>query len=237
MRGRPCVCSTHLPPAFGVPLPLAEGELQKRSPVGAGFHARPLYPSSDILYFMQDLVTLLINTNLTFFLNKKPRKTQMKIKPLAVNQLPEYAEVIRQSFATVANDFGYTLENCPRHTSFITNQRLLDKISENYYPFGCFVGKKIIGFASITDVGNGIYEMNHVSILPEYRHLKYGAALLNFCKAKVIELGGSSITLSFIEESTVLKSWYISNGFVHMGAKSYEGLPFTVGYMKWEKLK
>jgi hypothetical protein len=43
------------------------------------------------------------------------------IKPLTVADIPVYGEVIRKSFDTVAKDFGWTRENAPRHTSFITN--------------------------------------------------------------------------------------------------------------------
>ena len=157
-----------------------------------------------------------------------------KICPLSREQLPLYAEVIRQSFATVARDFNLTKENCPGHTSFITNERLSDKIKNGYYPFGYFTNGKLVGFASLTDMGNGVYEMNNVSILPEYRHFGYGQALLDFCKEKARELGGHKITIGIIEEATTLKNWYAANGFIHTGTKKFEHLPFTVGYMERE---
>ncbi|MCL2577841.1 MAG: GNAT family N-acetyltransferase [Defluviitaleaceae bacterium] len=157
----------------------------------------------------------------------------MEIKSVSSKQLSEYAEVIRNSFATVAQDFGYTRENCPGHTSFITNERLGSKIKDGYHAFGCFIDEKIIGFASLTENRNGTYEMNDVSILPKYRHLKYGKALLDFCKAKVTELGGNAITIGIIEENNIVKNWYAKNGFIHTGTKNYDGLQFTVGHMKY----
>ena len=75
--------------------------------------------------------------------------------------------------------------------------------------------------------------MNNVSILPECRHLSYGKALLDFCKEKVKELGGSKITIVIVEDNIVLKDWYTANGFIHTGTKQFEHLPFTVGYMEW----
>lgn len=157
----------------------------------------------------------------------------MKILPLSIKNLPEYADVIRKSFATVAQDFGYTRENCPSHTSFITNERLESKFTEGYHPFGCIIDDKIIGFASLTNMGNGIFAMNDVSILPEYRHLKYGKVLLDFCKATVIELGGNTISIGIIEANTRVKNWYAENGFIHTGTKKYDSLPFEVGHMEW----
>ncbi|MCL2401996.1 MAG: GNAT family N-acetyltransferase [Oscillospiraceae bacterium] len=161
----------------------------------------------------------------------------MEIRPLTMKHLPEYADVIRNSFATVAQDFGFTRENCPGHTSFITNAQLESKFKDDYYPFGYFVKEKIIGFVSLTDIGGGIYTMNDVSVLPEYRHFKYGKALLDFCKAQIAKLDGERIEIGIIEENTVAKNWYAANGFVHTGTKQYEGLQFTVGHMKWELQK
>ena len=156
-----------------------------------------------------------------------------EIRPLDAGHLPQYADIIRRSFATVAKDFGWTRENCPGHTSFITNKRLASKIKDGYYPFGYFVGDTIFGFASLTDVGDGVYEMNHVSILPEWRHYGYGKRLVDFCKDKVRELGGSKIIIGIVEDQTVLKDWYAANGFAHTGTKSFDHLPFKVGFMEW----
>lgn len=157
----------------------------------------------------------------------------VEIRQLTVQQLPCYADVIRKSFATVAHDFGLTKENCPSHTSFITNERLESKLKDGYYPFGLCIGDKIIGFASLTDMSNGTYEMNNVSVLPEYRHYGYGKKLLDFCKTKVKQLGGCKITIGIVEENTVLKDWYAANGFVHTGTRKFDHLPFTAGFMEW----
>ncbi|WP_238457802.1 GNAT family N-acetyltransferase [Desulforamulus ferrireducens] len=157
-----------------------------------------------------------------------------EIRPLTVEHLPAYADVISKSFATVARDFGLTKENCPGHKSFITNDRLKSKFKDGYYPFGLCIGDKIIGFASLTALNNGTYEMNDVSVLPEYRRYGYGKMILDFCKAKVKSFGGSKIIIGIMEESTVLKDWYTANGFVHTETKKFEHLPFTVGYMEWK---
>ena len=82
-------------------------------------------------------------------------------------------------------------------------------------------------------MGGCTYEMNNVAILLDYRHLGYGRSMLDFCKDKVVELGGTKITIGIVEENTVLKEWYATNGFIHTGAKIFDGLPFTVGFMEW----
>lgn len=156
-----------------------------------------------------------------------------EIRLLSAEHLPMYADVIRQSFTTVAQDFNLTTRNCPKHTSFITNEQLMDKITDDYYPFGYFLDGKLIGFVSITKREDCIYELNNLAVLPEVRHSGYGKSLIEHCKRKVKEFGGTKIVIGIIEESTILKDWYIKNGFVHVSTMRFQHLPFTVGYMEW----
>lgn len=137
----------------------------------------------------------------------------IKILPLTAEDIPAYGEVIRKSFETVARDFGLTKENCPGHTSFISNEALKSKFKEGYYPYGLFIHDEIIGFVSLTYSGDGTYEMNDFSVLPQYRHLGYGEMILDFCKTKVKGLGGSKIIIGILEENRVLKDWYTLKGF------------------------
>jgi len=157
----------------------------------------------------------------------------MQIKPVTKQHLPEYAEVIRQSFATVAQDFGFTRENCPNHTSFVTDETLRRKIKPGYYPYACFADGKIIAFVALTDIGGGVFELSDLAVLPAHRHLKCGKALLDYCKEEVARRGGSKIELSIIDDNTRVKDWYTAHGFVHTDTKRYASVPFLVGHMEW----
>ena len=145
-----------------------------------------------------------------------------------------FAEVIRQSFATVAYELELTIENCPYHPAFISNEKLASKIKSGYFPFGYFIDGKLAGFASLTAVEDGIYEMNDVSVLPEYRRFGYGHILLDFCKGKAKELGGNKIRLEVVEECVNVKNWYAKNGFTQTATKKYEHVTITFGYMECE---
>jgi ribosomal protein S18 acetylase RimI-like enzyme len=164
---------------------------------------------------------------------KKISDNLAQIKPLTAAEIPVYGEVIRGSFSTVAKDFGWTRENAPGHTSFITNEQLAEKYKEGYYPFGYEYGGEIFGFVSLTDMGGGVFELNDLAVLPECRHLGYGKKLLDFCKAKVLESGGNKITLGIVEENAAVKKWYTANGFKHTGTQIFPHLPFKVGFMEW----
>ena len=156
------------------------------------------------------------------------------IKPFKFSDLPLAAEVVRASFATVAEELGLTEQNCPRHPAFITTaERLEAYLAAGALMFGLFEGERLVGYASLTKNGRRAYEIHNLAVLPAYRHKGYGKQLLDFCKAKAKELKGRKLVLGIIEENTVLKAWYAANGFAHTGTKKFDFLPFTSGYMEY----
>jgi len=162
----------------------------------------------------------------------------MKISIINVTKdnLPECLNVIHQSFATVAADFGLTEENCPKHTSFIPISYLETQMKWGWLMFGLYTDERIIGYMSLSKEADKAYELHNLAILPEFRHLGFGTQLLDYAKETVKSLGGSKINIGIIEESTVLKNWYITNGFEHVGTKKFDHLPFTSGYLEWKEV-
>lgn len=160
----------------------------------------------------------------------------MKISIIKVTKdnLPECLDVIHQSFATVAADFGLTEENCPKHTSFIPLSYLETQMKWGWLMFGLYTDKRIIGYMSLSKEADKAYELHNLAILPEFRHNGFGKQLLDHAKETVRSLGGSKIKIGIIEESTVLKNWYITNGFEHVGTKKFDHLLFTSGYLEWK---
>ncbi len=158
----------------------------------------------------------------------------MEIKKVNNEQLQECLEVIHKSFATVAEEFKLTKENCPKHTSFITLYFLESQMGWGWNMFGLFEGERIIGYMSVSKEDNDIYELHNLAILPEYRHQGYGSKMIEYAKETVKALGGSTIKIGIIDESDILKSWYISHGFNYIGSKKFDHLPFTSGYLEWE---
>jgi len=149
------------------------------------------------------------------------------IREITKNELPACLEVIHKSFATVAEDFGFTRENCPTHTSFME----LGKLQEEYDSgriFGYFQNGLLIGLFVLSKREESAYKLKHLAVLPEYRHNGYGKTLLEYAKLKVKELGGNKLELGMINESTILKSWYIASGFRVTDLQKYDKLPFTV---------
>ena len=156
----------------------------------------------------------------------------MIIPITAKESLPEYLEIIHSSFKTVADEFGLTPDNCPKHTSFIPIYFLTTQMDWGWHMFGLIHNGNPIGYMSLSKEGDSVYELHNLAVLPQYRHNGFGKSMLDYAKETVKHLGGNTIKIGIIEESAILKNWYISNGFVHTGTRKFDHLPFTSGYLE-----
>ena len=135
---------------------------------------------------------------------------------------------------TIANQFGFTIENAPRFTAFATTEeRLLNQMDkEQRLMFGNFnPDGKIIGYYSLLLQEKGECELNNLCVLPEYRHKKIGHELLKDVYAQAQSHKCNKINIGIVEENTLLRKWYENEGFVHVGTKKFDFFPFTCGYM------
>lgn len=156
------------------------------------------------------------------------------IKEVSEKDIYECVNVIRDSFLTVANEFGFTAENAPRFTAFATTEdrlkwHLLGE-QRNMYVF-CN-NNTIVGYYSLLLQDNNECELNNLCVIPAYRHKGIGAELLKHAFNKAKELNCKKINIGIVEENKVLRKWYESFGFVHTGTKKFEFFPFTCGYME-----
>jgi ribosomal protein S18 acetylase RimI-like enzyme len=154
------------------------------------------------------------------------------IRQIAREEIKTCVEVIRKSFGTVAKEFNLTQENCPGHTSFIKVEKLNEQYDAGRLMFVYLYKGIIVGYFSLLGNDDKIYELDNLAVLPEYRHKSFGKEMIVFAINKIRELGGNAMTIGIIEENVKLKNWYSDLGFIHIGTKRYEHLPFTVGFMK-----
>ena len=157
------------------------------------------------------------------------------IKAIARNNIPECTEVIRTSFMTVADEFGFTVENAPRFVAFATtDDKLYSQFDSEHRPmYGYFSENgRIIGYYSLLLLENNECELNNLCVLPEYRHKNIGSALFADACAKAKDKGCEKLVFSIVEENEKLRKWYEKQGAVHTDTKKYDFFPFTCGYME-----
>ena len=145
-------------------------------------------------------------------------------------------ELIRRSFHTVADEYGFTEENAPRFTAFATTVERLDwQYKEEHRPMYVYCdGDRICGYYSLLIQEKGECELNNLAVLPEDRHRGIGKKLLEHAYESSKEMGCTMMNIGIVEENTTLRKWYEQNGAIHIGTQKYDFFPFTCGYMKRE---
>lgn len=147
-------------------------------------------------------------------------------------QLNICLEIIRNSFNTIARDFGLTENNCPSHTAFMTLEKLGKQFEEGRPMFLFYQEDVPVGYFSLTKCNDEVWELNNLAVLPDYRHSGCGKAIVDYAVETVKNYGGNKISIGIIEENTILKNWYLKLGFKHISIRKFEHLPFTVGFME-----
>jgi predicted acetyltransferase len=171
-----------------------------------------------------------------YWIDLEPEDGAECLRRMSLEEIPECVQVIRKSFQTVADEFGFTVENAPRFTAFATDAgRLWYQFCKEERPMYVYlVGKKIVGYYSLALRDDGSAELGSISVLPEYRHKGIGAKLMTDAMLRAKAFGKTVLKLSIVEENQVLRKWYESFGFVHVGTQKFDFFPFTCGYLERE---
>lgn len=157
------------------------------------------------------------------------------IREIDKSEISECVSVIRKSFQTVADEFGFTIDNAPRFTAFATTEeRLFYQLEYEHRVMAAYYddGGKIMGYYFLQFLENSECELSNLCVLPEARHQQIGESLLNDAMIRVKNIRCKKIKLGIVEENKVLRRWYEKHGFVHTHCKKYDIFPFTCGYME-----
>ena len=155
------------------------------------------------------------------------------IRKVQKDDVPGCVDIIRKSFQTVADEFGFTVDNAPRFTAFATTEERLGWQLENE-PRKMFVYEQdgvICGYYSLLMQDNNECELNNLAVLPEYRHHGIGKKLLEHAYVSAQNQGCKIINIGIVEENQQQRKWYEQNGAEHTGTKKFDFFPFTCGYM------
>jgi ribosomal protein S18 acetylase RimI-like enzyme len=142
-------------------------------------------------------------------------------------------DIITKSFATVADDFHLTPENCPSNPAFMGIDKLKSLKNKKSELFILFSGDSPAGFVAIEQSSNSAttFYIEKVAILPGFRHRDLGRKLMIFAEEQIADRGGKRISLGIIYENVRLRNWYESMGYEHTDTREFDHLPFTVGFL------
>ena len=157
-----------------------------------------------------------------------------KIKKIEKTDIPSCVKAIRESFLTVAEEFGFTEENAPRFTGFaVTEERLIWQLEqEKRLMFKYCEDNAIVGYYSLYVKEGGECELNNLCVIPEYRHKGIGEELLKHAFEMARSVNCKKMFIGIVEENIRLRRWYESFGAEHTGTEKLDFFPFTCGYME-----
>ncbi len=141
---------------------------------------------------------------------------------------------IRGAFRDVAERFGLTEQNCPRHPSNCRAdwvEKDMDR-GVNYYVLE--TSGQVAGSVALEYVRPGLCNLERLAVLPEYRKRGYGRALVDHVFAEARKLGCNTVRIGVIAGQTELKNWYRGFGFVETETRDFAHLPFRVTFMTVE---
>ena len=140
------------------------------------------------------------------------------IREVKREELSACADLIRKSFQTVADEFGFTRENAPRFTAFATTEDRLawHMDGEHRLMYLDEEDGRLRGYYSLLLRDKSECELGSLSVLPEYRRHGIGGRLLRHAMKTAAEHGCAVMNLSIVEENTVLRKWYERFGAVDL---------------------
>ena len=155
------------------------------------------------------------------------------IRKIDQEDIGRCVKLIKESFMTVADEFGFTKENAPGFTAFATTIERLEQQYHEQRPMYVYVaGNQIIGYYSLHLQENGACELNNLCVSPQYRHMKIGEKLFLHAIEQAKTYNCKVMHIEIVEENTKLRKWYESFGAKHIGTQQFDCFPFTCGYMK-----
>ena len=145
-------------------------------------------------------------------------------------------EILLKSFASIAEEFGLTPDNCPSNAAFMKLDYLIGMKNKGIELYKLSESSKQVGFAAIEKApnDNDTFYIEKLAVLPEYRHKGYGKQLVDFAINRIKENGGRTISIALMNNHIKLKNWYKNLGFIQTEIKEFPHLPFDVCFMKMD---
>jgi N-acetylglutamate synthase-like GNAT family acetyltransferase len=144
------------------------------------------------------------------------------------------AEIIRRSFQDVAERFGLTEENAPRHPSNCTVNWVRKDMERGVTYFAIENRNRVVGCVALQRANSEVCYLERLAVLPNHRRRGFGKALVEHVLLEARLVGAHCVSIGIIAEHTELKDWYKRLGFSEGESKKFPDLPFGVTVMTYE---
>lgn len=156
---------------------------------------------------------------------------EYKVRKCHEADIPVLTKTIRESFRDVAERFGLTPENAPRHPSNCTEAWIGSELEKGTVYFVIEIGGAVAGCVGMEQAASGVVYLERLGVVPGKRKQGLGKALVDHVFSETEKLGVRTINIGIIAAHEELKAWYKKLGFVEGETKDFPHLPFRVTFM------
>jgi diamine N-acetyltransferase len=157
--------------------------------------------------------------------------TNYMIRTCAREDIGVLVKTIRDSFQTVAERFGLTRENCPRHPSNCTSGWIQQEMDRGVQYFMLESENLVSGCVALESANSEVCYLERLGVLPHQRKRGFGKALVRHVMSQAKRFGARHVDIGVIAEDTELRDWYKRLGFIETETKEFPHLPFRVTFM------
>jgi GNAT superfamily N-acetyltransferase len=162
---------------------------------------------------------------------EKDRSMSYQIRKCTSEDINVLAATIRGSFRDVAERFGLTAENCPRHASNCSADWIEKDMDRGVTYFVLESEGRAVGSVALEQPKPGVCYLERLSVLPHQRRQGFGKALVAHVLSEARGLGCIRVGIGVIADQTELKDWYRKIGFEETDNRAFSHLPFLVTFM------
>lgn len=144
------------------------------------------------------------------------------------------ARTIRKSFQDVAERFGLTRENAPRHPSNCTVDWIRKDMERGVTYFAIEDRNRVVGCVALERANAEVCDLERLAVFPSHRRHGFGKALVEHVLLEAKLLGAHCVSIGIIAEHIELKDWYKRLGFSEGKSGEFPDLPFGVTVMTYE---
>ncbi len=153
------------------------------------------------------------------------------IAEASIKDIDTLSNLVRISFTDVAQRFGLTPENCPKHPSNCTPHWIARDMERGVRYFILNPSGNPIGCVGVEQASPGTCYMERLAVLPQYRGHGYGTILARYAMAQARSMGASRVEIGIIAADNGLKAFYTTLGFEEKQTATFAHLPFEVAFM------
>ena len=153
------------------------------------------------------------------------------IKSADIKDIAALSGLIRDSYRNVAQRFGLTPENCPKHPSNCTDEWIRNDFKRGVSYYLLEHNGRPAGCAALEIPEPGLGYLERLAVLPASRRNGFGGRLVDHVLLQAADSAIKKISIGIIAAQAELKAWYQKIGFVETGTREFDHLPFTVRFM------